>query len=171
MFAVPFEEIAPIVGRSPAAARQLASRARRRVQGAAPVPDADLARQRAVVDAFFAAARDGDFAALLAVLDPDVVVRADAGAAPAGAWGMVRGAAAVAEQVRTAGGFVRLSRFLRPALVNGAAGVVVAPGGRPVAVMGFTVAGGKIVEIDVLADPARLRRLDLAVLNEGGSPP
>jgi RNA polymerase sigma-70 factor, ECF subfamily len=171
MFAVPFEEIAPIVGRSPAAARQLASRARRRVQGAAPVPDADLARQRAVVDAFFAAAREGDFAALLAVLDPDVVVRADAGAAPAGAWGMVRGAAAVAEQVRTAGGFARLSQFIRPALVNGAAGVVVAPGGRPVAVMGFTVAGGKIVEIDVLADPARLRRLDLAVLNEGDALP
>jgi RNA polymerase sigma factor (sigma-70 family) len=168
MFAVPFHEIAPIVGRSPAAARQLASRARRRVQGAAPAPDADLARQREVVDAFFAAAREGDFAALLAVLDPDVVVHADSGALPAGAWTMVRGAAAVAEQLRTAGGFARLGRFVRPALVNGAAGVVVAPGGRPVAVMGFTIRGGKIVEIDVLADPARLRRLDLAVLDEGG---
>jgi RNA polymerase sigma factor (sigma-70 family) len=164
-FAVPFEEIAPIMGRSPAAARQLASRARRRVQGAAPVPDADLARQREVVDAFFAAARDGDFAALLAVLDPDVVVRADAGAAPVGAWRVVRGAAAVAEQVRTAGGFARLARFSRPALVNGAAGVVVAPGGRPVAVMAFTIRGGKIVEIDVLADPERLRQFDLAVLD------
>jgi RNA polymerase sigma factor (sigma-70 family) len=164
-FAVPFEEIAPIMGRSPAAARQLASRARRRVQGVAPVPDADLARQREVVDAFFAAAREGDFAALLAVLDPDVVVRADAGAAPVGAWGVVRGAAAVAEQVRTAGGFARLARFSRPALVNGAAGVVVAPGGRPVAVMAFTITGGKIVEIDVLADPERLRQFDLAVLD------
>jgi RNA polymerase sigma factor (sigma-70 family) len=165
-FAVPFEEIAPIVGRSPAATRQLASRARRRVQGAAPVPDADLSRQREVVDAFFAAARDGDFAALLAVLDPDVVVRADAGAARVGAWSLVRGAAAVAEQVRTAGGFTRLARFTRPALVNGAAGVVVAPAGRPVAVMAFTITGGKIVEINVLADPARLRRLDLAVLDD-----
>jgi RNA polymerase sigma factor (sigma-70 family) len=167
MFAVPFEEIAPIVGRSPAAARQLASRARRRVQGAAPVPDADLARQRKVVDAFFAAARDGDFDALLALLDPDVVVRVDAGAAPAGAWRRARGAAAVAEQVRITGGFTRLARFVRPALVNGTAGLVVAPHGRPVAVMGFTITGGKIVEIDVLADPARLRRLDLAVLDAG----
>jgi RNA polymerase sigma factor (sigma-70 family) len=166
MFAVPFPEIAAIVGCTPTAARQLASRARRRVQGTAAVPDADLARQRAVVDAFFAAARDGDFAALVAVLDPDVVVRADAGAVPMGAWRMVRGAAAVAEQVRAIGGFARLARFAQPALVNGAAGVVVAPGGRPVAVMGFTITGGKIVEIDVLADPERLRRLDLAVLGD-----
>jgi RNA polymerase sigma-70 factor, ECF subfamily len=166
MFAVPFEEIAPIVGRSPAAARQLASRARRRVQGAAPVPDADLARQRAVVDAFFAAARVGDFAALLAVLDPEVVVRADAGAVPVGAWRVVRGAATVAEQVRTTGGFARLARMARPVLVNGAAGVVIAAGGRPFAVVGFTVRGGKIVEIDILADPARLHRVDLAVLDD-----
>jgi RNA polymerase sigma factor (sigma-70 family) len=165
LFAVPFEEIAPIVGRSPAAARQLASRARRRVQGAAPVPEADLARQRAVVDAFFAAARDGDFQALLAVLDPDVVVHADAGAAPLGAWRMVRGAAAVAEQVRATGGFARFARFARPALVNGAAGVVFAPRGQPFAVIGFTIRGDKIVEIDVLADPERLRQLDLAVLD------
>jgi RNA polymerase sigma factor (sigma-70 family) len=165
-FAVPFDEIALIVGRSPAAARQLASRARRRVQGAAPVPDADLARQQKVVDAFFAAARDGDFQALLAVLDPDVVVRADAGAVPLGAWRAVRGAAAVAEQVRITGGFGRLARFARPALVNGAAGVVLAPGGRPVAVIGFTVKGDKIVEIDVLADPVRLHQLDLAVLDD-----
>jgi RNA polymerase sigma factor (sigma-70 family) len=162
MFAVPFPEIAAIAGCTPTAARQLASRARRRVQGAAAVPDADLARQRAVVDAFFAAARDGDFAALVAVLDPDVVVRADAGAVPMGAWRMVRGAAAVAEQVRATGGFARFARFAQPVLVNGAAGVVLAPGGRPVAVIGFTITGGKIVEIDVLADPERLRRLDLA---------
>jgi RNA polymerase sigma factor (sigma-70 family) len=166
MFAIPFEEIAPIVGRSPTAARQLASRARRRVQGAAPVPDADLARQRAVVDAFFAAAREGDFAALVALLDPEVVVRADAGAVPVGASRVVRGAAAVAEQVLTAGGFGRLARMARPVLVNGAAGVVMATGGRPFAVVGFTVRGGRIAEIDILADPARLRRLDLAVLDD-----
>jgi RNA polymerase sigma factor (sigma-70 family) len=165
-FAVPFEEIAPIVGRSPAATRQLASRARRRVQGAAPVPDADLARQRAVVDAFFAAAREGDFAALVAVLDPDVVVRADAGTVPLGAWRMVRGAAAVAEQVRATGGFSRLAQLARPALVNGAAGVVMAAWGKPFAVVGFTVRHDKIVEIDIFADPARLRRLDLAVLDD-----
>ena len=164
-FAVPFDEIAPIVGRSPAATRQLASRARRRVQRQATVPDADLARQREVVDAFFAAARDGDFTALVAMLDPDVVVRADTGAVPVGAWRVVRGAVAVAEQLRIVGGFARLARFAQPALVNGAAGVVVAPGGRPVAVMGFTIRGGRITEIDILADPARLRRLDLAVLN------
>jgi RNA polymerase sigma factor (sigma-70 family) len=165
MFAVPFEEIAPIVGHSPAAARQLASRARRRVQGAAPVPDADLARQRAVVDAFFAAARAGDFRALLALLDPEVVVRADAGARPVGAPPVVRGAAAVAEQVLATGGFARFGGLARPVLVNGAAGVVVASRGWPVAVVGFTVRGGKIVTIDILADPARLRRLDLAALD------
>jgi RNA polymerase sigma factor (sigma-70 family) len=163
MFAVPFEEIAPIVGRSPAAARQLASRARRRVQGAAPVPDADVTRQRAVVDAFLTAARDGDFEGLLAVLDPDVVVRADGGAVPAGASRVVRGAAAVAEQALS---FARLAPFVRPTLVNGAAGVVVAPGGRPVSVMGFTVRRGRIVAIDILADPERLRRLDLADLDD-----
>jgi hypothetical protein len=100
------------------------------------------------------------------VLDPDVVVRADAGAVPVGAWRGVRGAAAVAEQVRTTGGFARLARFARPVLVNGAAGAVLAPGGRPVAVMGFTIAGGKIVEIDVLADPERLRQLDVSVLGD-----
>jgi hypothetical protein len=99
------------------------------------------------------------------MLDPDVVVRADTGAVPAGAWRVARGAVAVAEQLRTIGGFARLARFARPALVNGAAGVVVAPGGRPIAVMGFTIRGGRITEIDILADPARLRRLDLAVLN------
>jgi RNA polymerase sigma factor (sigma-70 family) len=162
-FAVPFEEIAPIVGRSPAATRQLASRARRRVQAAAAVPDADLARQRSVVDAFFAAARRGDFDALVAVLDPDVVLRADRGAVPVSPARVVRGAPAVAGQALT---FARLALFVRPALVNGAAGVVVASGGRPFSVMGFTVRGGRIVEIDVLADPARLRQLDLALLDD-----
>src|SRR5215216_5436643 len=157
MFAVPFEEIAPIVGRSPTAARQLASRARRRVQGAATSADAGLACQREAVDAFLAASREGDFEALLAVLDPDVVLRIDGGAVRAGLSREVRGAPAVAEQTLT---FSRLSPCVRPALVNGAAGVVVAPRGRPFALMGFTVRGGKIVEIDVLADPARLRQLD-----------
>jgi RNA polymerase sigma factor (sigma-70 family) len=163
MFAVPFDEIAPIVGRSPAAARQLASRARRRVRGAAPAPDADLTRQREVVDAFLAAARGGDFEALVAVLDPDVVLRVDRGALRPGAPREVRGAAAVAEQVNT---FARLARFARPALVNGAAGFVVTRGKRPLAVAGFTVANGRIVEIDLLADPERLRDLDLAVLDD-----
>ena len=164
MFAVPFEEIAPIVGRSPTAARQLASRARRRVRGAATTPDADLARQREVVDAYLAASRGGDFDALLAVLAPDVVVRADFGAAPPGAPREVRGARAVAEQALT---FSRFARFARPALVNGAAGLVSwSPDGRPFSVMGFTVRRGKIVEIDVLADPARLSRLDLAALDD-----
>jgi RNA polymerase sigma factor (sigma-70 family) len=162
-FGVPFEEIAAILGRSPVAARQLASRARRRVRGAAPVPDVDLARQRAVVDAFFAAARDGDFDALVAVLDPDVVLRSDGGVARPGASLLVRGAAAVAERALT---FAQLSPFVRPALVNGAAGVVVAPRGRPFSVMGFTIRNGKIVEIDALADPDRLRQLDLAVLDD-----
>ena len=151
MFAVPFDQIAPIVGRSPAAARQLASRARRRVQGATPVPDPDLARQREVVDAFLAAARGGDFDALLAVLDPDVVLRIDRGAVPRGASREVRGAQAVLEQARA---FVPLVASARPALVNGAAGVGVARRGRRLAVAGFTVAHGQIVEIDLLADPA-----------------
>jgi RNA polymerase sigma factor (sigma-70 family) len=163
MFAVPFDEIAPIVGGSPTAARQLASRARRRVQGAATSADAGLACQREAVDAFLAASREGDFEALLAVLDPDIVLRIDGGAVRAGLSREVRGVRAVAEQTLT---FSRLSPFVRPALVNGAAGVVVAPRGRPFAVMGFTVRRGKIVEIDVLVDPARLRQLDLAVLDD-----
>jgi RNA polymerase sigma factor (sigma-70 family) len=164
MFDVPFDEIATIVERSPAAARQLASRARRRIKGAAPVPDGDLARQRAAVDAFLAAARGGDFDALLAVLDPDVVLRADVGAVPAGASRVIRGAPAVAEQALA---FARrLGPFARPALVNGAAGIVAAPGGRPASVLGFTVTRGKIVEIDILADPERLSGLDLAELEE-----
>jgi len=162
MFGVPFDEIAPIVDRAPAAARQLASRARRRVRGAAPVPDADLARQRQVVDAFLAAARDGDFDALVAVLDPDVVLRVDRGAVRPGASREVRGAAEVAGQALT---FAQLATLARPALVNGAAGFVVTQRGRPVSVAGFTVTHGKIAEIDLLADPARLRQLDLTVLD------
>src|ERR671911_1898654 len=153
LFGVPFDEIAPIVGRSPAAARQLASRARRRVRGAAPAPDADLTGQRQVVDAFFAAARDGDFDALVAVLDPDVVLRSDGGAVRPAASVVVHGAQAVAERAFS---FAQLSPYVRPALVNGIAGVVVAPRGRPFSVMAFTVRNGKIVEIDALADPERL---------------
>jgi RNA polymerase sigma factor (sigma-70 family) len=161
MFALPFEEIAPIVGRTPVATRQLASRARRRVQGAAPNPDADLKEQRAVVDAFLAAARAGDFEALVAVLDPDVVLRADRGRLPVAARqpAVIRGAADVAEQVLTRG--ARFARFARPAIVNGAAGVVVVPARRPIAVVGFTVARGRIVEIDLVADPDKLRALTI----------
>jgi RNA polymerase sigma-70 factor (ECF subfamily) len=163
MFAVPFDEIAPIVGRSPAAARQLASRARRRVQGAAPAPDAGQARQREVVEAFLAAARGGDFEALLAVLDPDVVLRADVGAGLAGAAREIRGARAVAGQALA---FSRLAQFAKLALVNGAAGLVTATAERPYAVMGFMIRQGKVVEIDLLADPERLRQLDLTCLND-----
>jgi RNA polymerase sigma factor (sigma-70 family) len=163
MFGVSFEDIAPMVGRSSAAARQLASRARRRVRGTAPVQDADLGRQREVVDAFLAAARGGDFDALLTVLDPNVVLRADAGAGLQSASKVVRGARAVAGQALT---FSRFARHAQPALVNGAAGLITAPGGQPYAVMGFTVSRGKIVEIDILADPERLRQLDLKVLND-----
>jgi RNA polymerase sigma factor (sigma-70 family) len=161
LFAVPFTEIAPLLGRSAAATRQLASRARRRVRGAAPDPDADLARQRAVVGAFLAASRDGDFDALVAVLDPEVVLRAEQAG---GASTEVRGARAVAS---AALGFAWLARHARLALVNGAVGVVAAPRGRPASVLGFTVAGGRIAEIDILADPERLRRLDLAVVLDG----
>jgi RNA polymerase sigma-70 factor (ECF subfamily) len=160
VFAVPFEEIAAIVGRSPAAARQLASRARRRVQGAAAVPDADLSRQRTVVDAFLAAARGGDFHALLALLDPEIVLRADRAAMQAGVPEEVRGAAAVAAT------FAGRARAAQPALINGAAGAVWAPSGQPRVVFDFTITRGKIVAIDLLADPARLRQLDLAVLND-----
>jgi RNA polymerase sigma factor (sigma-70 family) len=166
MFSVPFEEIASIVGRSPTAARQLASRARRRVQGAAPAPDADLTRQREVVDAFLAAARDGDFDALLAVLDPDVVLRSDGGLVRPGLTREVRGAATVAEQALTFSKFIRSART-RPALVNGAAGVVSwSPDGQPFSVMAFTIRQGKIVEIDILADPEHLDQLDLALLDD-----
>jgi RNA polymerase sigma-70 factor (ECF subfamily) len=163
MFAVPFDEIAPMIERSPTAARQLASRARRRVRGQAPAPDPDLTRQRAVVDAFFAAARDGDFDALVAVLDPDVVLRSDGGLARARHTVVIAGARAVAEQALT---FGRLSPFARPALINGAAGVIVTAHGRPLSIMAFTVAGGRILAIDVLSDPERLHKLDLTVLDD-----
>jgi ketosteroid isomerase-like protein len=137
-------------------------RARRRVQGAAPAPDSDLARQREVVDAFFAAARGGDFDALVAVLDPDIILRSDGGPTRPGATTVVRGAANVARQALM---FSQLSPFVRPALVNGAAGVVVVRDGRALSVMGFTVRGGRIVAIDALADPDRLGRLDLTILD------
>ena len=161
MFGVTFEEIAPIVGRSPSAARQLASRARRRVQGATNVADTDLTRQREVVDAFLAAARGGDLDALVAVLDPDVVLRADLSAVHAVGSREVRGGPDVARKAVKG-----RARPARPALVNGAVGVVVAPRGRLLMVLGFTITGGKIVEIDAIADPARLRKLDLAVLDD-----
>ena len=166
MFAVPFEEIAAIVGRSPTAARQLASRARRRVQGAVPVPDTDLNRQREVVDAFLAAAQSGDFEALVAVLDPEVVLRADRGAEPAGASRVVRGAGAVAQQALA---FSRFGLVVRRALVNGAPGVVAFMNEKPFSVLAFTVTAGKIVEIDILADPARLKQLDLSSLGHAAA--
>jgi len=160
MFAVPFEEIAPIVNRSPEAARKLASRARRRVQGEGKVPDADLATQRQVVDAFLAASRDGDFEGLVAVLDPDVVLRADFGAA--GKSRVVRGARAIADQALF---YSQLGLDMRPVLVNGAVGMVTFRDGEPFSVGAVTVRGGKIVELDFLADPERLRELDLTVLD------
>jgi len=165
-FAVPFEEIAPMIGRSHDATRQLASRARRRVQAAAPAPDPDLVSQRRVVDAFFAAARDGDFEALVAVLDPDVVIRGDGGVRRPRQTVSIRGAKAVASQALM---FSRMTPHVRPALINGAAGVVVAPAGRPFSIMAFTVREGRIVAIDTLSDPDRLSRLDLAGL-EGWLP-
>jgi RNA polymerase sigma factor (sigma-70 family) len=167
IFAVPFEEIAPIVERSPGAARQLASRARLRVQGEQTVPDTDVERQREVVNAFLAAARNGDFDALLALLDPDVVVRADQGAVPAGAAGgagvsgSVRGAEAVA---RNAMLFAQLGLLTHPALVNGVAGSVTTRDGVAFSVGAFTVRDGKVVALDILADPDRLRALDLTIL-------
>jgi RNA polymerase sigma-70 factor (ECF subfamily) len=160
MFAVPFDEIAPIVGRSPAATRQLASRARRRVKGADVDRGAPPSRQREVVDAFLAASRDGNFDALLALLDPDVVLRADAAAVQAGASAEVRGAAAVAET------FSGRARFAQPALIDGAAGAVWAPGGTPRVVFGFKIARGKIVEIELLADAERLGQLGLVVISD-----
>jgi RNA polymerase sigma factor (sigma-70 family) len=170
MFDLPFEDIAGLAGRTPAAVRQLASRARRRVKGAGvPDPDPDLARQREVVDAFFAAARGGDFDALVAVLDPRVVLRADTGAALPEAALLIHGAEAVARQALT--GLARvISRpalHLHPALVNGAAGVIVTMRGRPVTVVGFTVTGGRIVEIDAIADAERVRRITAAALGDG----
>jgi RNA polymerase sigma factor (sigma-70 family) len=163
MFDLPFDDIAPMVGRSPAAARQLASRARRRVKGSEmPAPDADLGRQREVVDAFFRAARGGEFDTLVSLLHPDVVLRADFGARrPAGVSPLLHGAEAVARQAIL---FSMPAAQLRPALVNGAAGVVVTVRDRPFAVMGFTVADGRVVEIDAIADPERVRRIAAAVL-------
>jgi RNA polymerase sigma factor (sigma-70 family) len=163
MFAVPFDEIGPMIERSPAAARQLASRARRQVNGVAPVPDADLTRQRRVVDAFLAASRGGDFDALVALLDPDVVLRADRAAGPTRAPVVIRGAHAVAKGAFAAS---ERARFTQPALVNGAVGLVMAPRGRLFLVLGFTITDDKITEIDVIADPDRLRQLDLAVLDD-----
>jgi RNA polymerase sigma-70 factor (ECF subfamily) len=160
LFAVPFDEIAPIVRRSPAAARQLASRARRRVQGARTVPDADLTRRRQIVAAFLAASRGGDFEALLALLDPEVVLRADDAAVQIGAAREVRGAAKVAHT------FSGRARAAQPALINGDPGLVWVQHGRPRTVFGFTITRGKIIEIELLADPERLSQLDLAILND-----
>ena len=164
MFDLPFDEIAPMVGRSPATARQLASRARRRVRGAdVQAPDRDIGRQREVVDAFFAAAHHGDLDALVAVLDPDVVLRSDGGTAHPDASVVLHGAAAVAGRALV---IAQPSVPKRPVLVNGAAGVVITLGGQPVSVMGFTVSGGRIVEINAIVDPERLRRVDVAVLGD-----
>jgi RNA polymerase sigma factor (sigma-70 family) len=164
MFELPFEEIAPMVGRTPAAARQLASRARRRVKGAGvPAPDPDLAHQREVVSAFFAAARDGDLEALVAVLDPGVVLRVDAGAQRPAASLVIRGAAAVAGQALSGLSTALHAVGLRPALVNGAAGMIITRRGRPVTVIGFTVTEGKIVEINAIAAPARAAVIAAAV--------
>jgi RNA polymerase sigma factor (sigma-70 family) len=160
MFAVPFEEIAPIIGRSAEAARQLASRARRRVRGGAAAPDPDLVRQREVVDAFLSALRGGDFEGLLAVLDPDLVVRTDL--VPPGAPAEVRGAAVWAKQ---AVAFGHLARLVRPALVNGAIGVVMAPRGRLSRALTFKIANGTITEIEVIGDPARLGELDVSIVD------
>jgi RNA polymerase sigma factor (sigma-70 family) len=160
LFGVPFDEIAPILDRSPAATRQLASRARRRVQGA-PVPDGDVSRQREVVDAFFAAARGGDFDGLVAVLDPDVVVRTDGGTRRHALTSVARGVETVASRAIT---FANPKAELRPVLVDGAAGVVVVVNGTPFSIMGFTVRGDRVAEVDVLADPDRIAALDLSAI-------
>jgi RNA polymerase sigma-70 factor, ECF subfamily len=161
LFAVPFEEIAGIVGRSPAAARQLASRARRRVQGADTVSGVELSSQRKVVDAFLAALRAGDFAALVAVLDPNVVIHSDAITQPVEAMREVRGAENWARGAITA---ARGARFAQPALIDGTVGLVVAPKGRLFRALRFTLANGKIAEVEIIGDPERLRQLDLAIL-------
>jgi RNA polymerase sigma-70 factor (ECF subfamily) len=158
VFAIPFDQIAPIVERSPEATRKLASRARRRIHDAAPSPDTDLVAQHAVVDAFFAAGRAGDFDRLVAVLDPDVSLRGDFGP---GGQRTVRGASAVAGLAR---GYADPAREVRPAVVNGAAGAVIFVAGEPTAVMGFVVRGGRIAAIDVLADPARVARVDVSAV-------
>jgi RNA polymerase sigma-70 factor (ECF subfamily) len=159
VFAVPFADIATALDRSEAAAQQLASRARRRVREA-PEPDPDLARQRRVVDAFFAASRDGDFDALIAVLDPDVELRIDGGVLREEASLVLRGAQAVAGHTVT---YSKLYPFVRPALINGAAGAVIAPRGRLFSVMAFTVMNGRVAQIDALLDPDRLAGLDLSI--------
>jgi len=158
MFDLPFDEIAPILGRSPEAARQLASRARRRVRSGDPVPDTAFTRRREVIEAYIAAARGGDFEALLAVLDPDIVMRADSAAVQMGAPQEVRGPAAVFDFFKTR------SQGAKLALVDGVPGAAWAQGGRPRVVFGFTIAGGKIVAIDLIADPARLGELDVEIL-------
>jgi RNA polymerase sigma factor (sigma-70 family) len=163
MFAVPFDEIAPIVDRTPQAARKLASRARQRIQGERAVPDADLATQRRVTEAFLAAAHEGDFEALLEVLDPDVVLRADFGALPTAESRVVRGAQAVASQAMF---YSQIGLEMRPALVNGAVGAVSLRDGRPFSVAAVTVNGGRIVEMDFLVDPERLAQLDLTILDD-----
>ncbi|MFL4952321.1 RNA polymerase sigma factor SigJ [Streptomyces sp. MMS24-I31] len=161
LFAVPFDDIAPIVERTPAATRQLAGRARRRVQGATPSADVDLGRQKEVLDAFLAASRGGDFEALVAVLHPDVVLRVDAGALvrDTAASKVVQGAKTVAAQALT---FAQYARYARLVLVNGTVGLANAPEGRPLSVMGVTVADGRITHMYILADPERLEHLDLA---------
>ena len=161
MFDLPFEEIAQVLGRSPAAARQLASRARRRVRGAVPASGRDRARQREVVEAFLTATRTGDFQGLMAVLDPEVVLRADPSAVPRGAETVLHGAPAVVAAARAYAGFARFTQIV---LVNGGAGLLVAPRGRLMRVLTFRVVGGRIVGIDVIADPDRLPDLDLAML-------
>ncbi|MEV6590220.1 RNA polymerase sigma factor SigJ [Streptomyces acidicola] len=165
MFAVPFDDIAPVVDRSTAATRQLASRARRRVQGSMPASDPDLARQRQVVDAFLAASRGGDFEALLSVLDPEVVLRADAGALAVGAAAskQVRGRQSVAEGAFM---FRQLSQYARPVLVNGSVGLLTVVDGTPVSVTSFTVVDGKITAMHILSDPERLAGLGLVALDD-----
>ncbi|MFD3870837.1 sigma-70 family RNA polymerase sigma factor [Streptomyces sp. NPDC058623] len=162
LFAVTFEEIAPILGRTPATTRQLASRARRRVQGVAPAPDGDPARRRQVVDAFLAASRGGDFDALVALLDPEVVARSDGGALLPGL--LRRGAADVASQAIA---FARFAASAHPALVNGTPGVVSMADGKPLSVMAFTVRDGRITALDILTDPERLARIDLSAVLAG----
>jgi RNA polymerase sigma-70 factor (ECF subfamily) len=170
MFALPFDEIATILGRSPTAVRQLASRARRRVQGACEVSSADRAREREIVAAFLAASRDGDFDALISVLDPDVVLRADAAAVEVNAARRAGGAPNLSPEVRGADTVANIFKGraagAQAALVDGAAGAVWAPGGQPRAAVGFTIARDRIVEIELLADPERLRQLDLAMLDD-----
>jgi RNA polymerase sigma factor (sigma-70 family) len=161
IFAVPFDEIAPIVDRSPEAARQLASRARRRVRAERTVPDADLTAQREVIDAFLAAAREGDFDRLVAVLDPDVVLRQDFG--PVGRSREIHGAAAVASQATS---YAQIGLEIRPALINGVAGAVAFRDGQPFSIGAVTVRNGKIVELDFLADPDRLHQLDLTIFDD-----